>query len=189
MAPLSKRALLIAALCAVPVASWAYMKPATIFETFMGVSCTHGEICTDDPSRYVEAKMLYDAAIEFVGSSIAPLEQRPLVVFCATEHCYQSFGFKDASAETVGRFAIVISPRAWKPYYIRHEMIHRLQTQQLGIMAMWREPQWFVEGMAYALSEDPRPILMEPFQRYRSQFNDWSSEVGRARLWDEARKL
>jgi hypothetical protein len=189
MANLSKRLLVIAILCCVPVVTWAYMNPAKVFETFMGVSCTNDEICTDDPSRYLEASKLYDEAFQFVASSIAPLESKPLVVFCASERCYQSFGFKNASAESVGRFAIIVSPRGWKPYYIRHEMIHRLQTQQLGLFTMWREPQWFVEGMAYSLSEDPRPMLAEPFQQYRSQFATWYRGIGRERLWAEARKL
>ncbi len=189
MAGISKHLLLVAMLGCVPVIAWAYMKPAKVFETFMGVSCTGDEICTDDPSRYMEASELYASAFQFVASSIGPLDEKPLVVFCASERCDQSFGFKNASANSIGRFCIVVSPRGWKPHYIRHEMIHRLQTQHLGLLTMWREPKWFVEGMAYSLSEDPRPILAEPFQQYRSQFETWYREVGRERLWDEARKL
>jgi hypothetical protein len=68
-------------------------------------------------------------------------------------------------------------------------MIHRLQIQRLGIFAMWRAPQWFVEGMAYSLSEDPRPLLAEAFQQYRSQFEAWYRQVGEERLWVEVRKL
>ena len=112
MTAFSKRLLVIAMFCCVPVVTWAYMKPAIAFETFMGVSCTNDEICTDDPSRYQEASKLYDDALQFLASSLVPLETRPLVVFCASERCYRSFGFKSASAESVGRFAIVISPRA-----------------------------------------------------------------------------
>jgi hypothetical protein len=165
------------------------MKPAKVFETFMDVSCTNDEICTDDPSRYLEASKLYDEAFQFVASSIGPLGSKPLVVFCASECCYQSFGFKNATAESIGRFAIVVSPRGWEPYCICHEMIHQLQTQQLGLVTIWREPQWFVEGMAYSLSEDPRPMLTEPFQQYRSQFAMRYRGIGKERPWAEARKL
>jgi hypothetical protein len=179
----------LATLCCVPVVTWAYMRPARIFETFMGVSCTGDEICTDDPSRYREALELYDGALTFVTSSIGTLEKRPLVVFCASEGCFRSFGFRNASAESVGRFCIVVSPRAWKPFYVRHEMIHRLQAQELGLVTMWLEPQWFIEGMAYSLSEDPRRALAEPFQQYRAQFEAWYQGVGKERLWAEARKL
>lgn len=189
MAHVSKRLLLVVLLCSVPVIAWAYIRPAKVLETFMGVSCTSDEFCTDEPSRYMEASKLYANAFQFVASSIGPFNKKPLVVFCASERCYQSFGFKNASAESIGRFCIVVSPRGWKPYYIRHEMIHQLQTEQLGLFTMWRKPKWFVEGMAYSLSEDPRPILAEPFQQYRSQFETWYRGVGKERLWDEARRL
>jgi len=189
MAPMAKRLIAVAMLCCAPVVTLAYMRPAKIFETFMGVCCTGGEICTDDPSRYREAAELYDGALAFVAASIGPLQKRPLVVFCASERCFQSFGFRNASAESIGRFCIVVSPRGWKPFYVRHEMIHRLQTQELGLTTMWLAPRWFVEGMAYSLSEDPRPELAEPFQQYRSQFESWYLGSGKKRLWAEARKL
>jgi hypothetical protein len=68
-------------------------------------------------------------------------------------------------------------------------MIHRLQTQQLGTMRMYFLPGWFVEGMAYYQSEDPRPQLAEPFQSYRSKFESWYMGVGKERLWLEAKSL
>ncbi|MDD2768612.1 MAG: hypothetical protein PHT19_07745, partial [Methylococcus sp.] len=105
------------------------------------------------------------------------------------EACFQSFGLGKRSAATIGTFGIVISPRAWKPHYVRHEMIHHLQNEKLGMIQVWRMPEWFIEGMAYALSEDPRSTLSEPFDQYRSQFNRWHEQVGHARLWIEARHL
>jgi hypothetical protein len=68
-------------------------------------------------------------------------------------------------------------------------MIHRLQTQQLGTLRMYSLPGWFVEGMAYYLSEDPRPKLAEPFQSYRSKFESWYMGVGKERLWLDAKSL
>jgi hypothetical protein len=50
-------------------------------------------------------------------------------------------------------------------------------------------PRWLVEGMAYALSEDPRLPLPEPQESERRQFMAWYAQVGRDRLWAEARKL
>ncbi len=40
--------------------------------------------------------------------------------------------------------------------------------------------------MAYALSEDPRPTLAEPWQAHRAQFLAWYREVGPERLWAAA---
>ena len=68
-------------------------------------------------------------------------------------------------------------------------MIHHLQVEKLGMMTVWRDPKWFIEGMAYTLSEDSRPQLSEPFEQYHAQYKLWYKKVGNNRLWPEARKL
>lgn len=184
-----KRLLLIGMLC-IPVAAWAFIKPVRVVAPELtGLSCMNDILCTDDISRYQEASKLYDEALNFVDASISPIKNKPRVVFCNTDTCFQSFGFKKQAGATIGSFGIVISPRAWKPYYVRHEMIHHLQNEKLGMVKTWSNPQWFTEGMAYALSDDPRQKLSEPFERYRSQFADWYQRVGKDRLWAEARNL
>ena len=83
----------------------------------------------------------------------------------------------------MGKFIIVVSPRGWEPYFVRHELIHRLQGEKLGILGMYRRPEWFVEGMAYTLSQDPRPQLAEPYQGDRARFQAWYSAVGKEGMW------
>ncbi len=184
-----KRLLLIGLLCA-PAAAWAFIKPVRVVAPELtGLFCVNDALCTDDVSRYQEAAKLYDEALHFVGSSVGSIENKPRVIFCTSDACFQSFGLRKQAAATIGTFGIVISPRAWEPYYVRHEMIHHLQNEKLGIFATWTKPKWFIEGMAYSLSEDPRPNLSEPFERYRSQFENWYRLVGEERLWTEARNL
>jgi len=36
---------------------------------------------------------------------------------------------------------------------------------------------WLIEGMAYALSDDPRPELEQPWQSYRTKFTKWYKTV------------
>jgi hypothetical protein len=184
-----KRSLLFALLYCMPLTDWALVKPVRVVETVAGVSCADNAICTDDPSRNREAAQLYEDALRYVASTITPLQHRPLVIFCTTEACYQSFGYGKSTAMSIGSFLIIVGPRAWTPYYLRHEMIHRLQTEQLGELKMLQEPDWFIEGMAYSLSQDPHAELAEPFQDYRSRFQDWYRGVGRERLWNEAARL
>lgn len=185
-----KRSLLIA-LLALPIAAWAFFKPVRIIAPELaGVSCISKAICIDDPSRYSQASGLYESAIQFVGASVGEIRHKPLVVFCATERCFQSFGLGKRSAATIGTYGIVVSPRAWEPHYVRHEMIHHLQKEKLGILKAWLgTPEWFIEGMAYSLSQDPRPVLAAPWQQYRAQFEAWYPQVGRQRLWDAAANL
>jgi len=184
-----KRLLLIGLLC-VPVAAWAFFKPVRIIAPELaGVSCINDTLCLDDVSRSQEAAKLYEEALHFVDSSVGSIEHKPRVIFCSSDACSQSFGLGRRAGMTIGTFGIAISPRAWKPYYMRHEMIHHLQTERLGIIKAWNDPEWFTEGMAYSLSEDPRAQLSEPFEKYRTQFKGWYAGVGKERVWAEARYL
>lgn len=183
--------ILIVALLLLPLAAWALLKPIRILAPALaGVSCVTEFLCVDDPSRLTEASTLYENSLQFVDTFVGEIATKPRVVFCATEACFQSFGFKLASANAIGTFGIVISPRAWEPYYVRHEMIHHLQKERLGNIKGWLiTPNWFIEGMAYSLSEDPRPTLPDPWQQYRSQFGAWYKQVEKGNLWAEAARL
>lgn len=184
-----KQLLLTGMLC-IPAAVWAFIKPVRVVAPELaGISCINDTLCTDDVSRYQEAAKLYDEAWHFVDLSVGLIENKPRVIFCNSDACFQSFGLGKRSGATIGIFGIVISPRAWKPYYVRHEMIHHLQNEKLGMIKAWSAPKWFMEGMAYSLSEDPRPKLADPFEQYRSQFEDWYRLVGKEQLWIEAHDL
>ncbi|HEY4139087.1 MAG TPA: hypothetical protein VGN65_11570, partial [Casimicrobiaceae bacterium] len=105
-------------------------------------------LCIDDESRRAEATKLYRDAIKVVETSIGTLHVVPRAVFCATAVCSAKFGFTTALAYDVGTFGIAISHRAWRPYLIRHELIHNLQNEHLGwIRARLLKPTWFREGM------------------------------------------
>lgn len=81
------------------------------------------------------------------------------------------------------------APRAWQGHFVRHELIHVLQAQRLGLARRLLLPTWFVEGMAYALSEDPRHPLAEPWEAHRTRFNTWFQGIKADRLWQAARTL
>lgn len=174
-----------------PLTVWAIYKPVRVFapELVSGITCESATICLDDTSRYAEAVKLYDEAIQFVISSVGEIKKKPRIIFCATESCFNAFGFNKASAHAVGTSGIVISPRAWKYYYIRHEIIHHLQAEKMGVISQWRSPAWFTEGMAYSLSQDPRKTLSRPHQEYREKFAQWYETIGNERLWEVSRKL
>lgn len=174
----------------VPVASWALVRPVRVIApTLAGVSCPTAYVCVDNMAQLTQATALYQEANAFVTSHLQALQGEPRVIFCATQGCAESFGLGDRSAVTLGTIGTVIGPRAWKPYYVRHELIHQLQGQQLGVVQLLFKPTWFVEGMAYALSQDPRPVLAEPWQAYRSQFSTWYAQLQPTQLWESASRL
>jgi hypothetical protein len=172
----------------VPVAAWAIVKPVRVIAPqLVNVMCDASKtVCVDDATKQGEAQTLRDEAVTFVSSKIGRIEGKPRIVFCATQDCADSFGLGDRSAVTLGTFGTVIGPRAWKPYYVRHELIHYLQAERIGAVPLLFKPSWWVEGMAYSLSEDPREKLVEPWEGYRLRFRAWYSAVGVQKLWDEA---
>lgn len=178
-------------LVVVPVVAWALVKPVRVFAPGLaGMDCAQGSpVCVEDPVRDAEARQLLADGMAFVASHVAPVEGSPRLVFCSTQACADTFGLGQRAAVTTGTWGTVIGPRAWAPHYVRHELIHHLQGQRLGLLPRLFKPAWWVEGMAYALSEDPRTPLAEPWEGRRREFNAWYARVGAGGLWGEAGRL
>ncbi len=175
----------------VPILAWAAVRPVRVIlpEVWTDITCVDATVCVDDLSKLESAKALYIEAVSFVSLHLGAIEGRPKVVFCSTQACADHFGLGARSAVTVGQFGSVVGPRAWQPYYVRHELIHYEQYQRLGIVRVLRSPGWLIEGMAYGLSEDPRQILSEPWESYRERFLSWYGTVPPHQLWLRATDL
>jgi len=143
-----------------------------------GVECVEKWLCVDDLSRLDEAQRLYEGSLAKIEARLGKFKSRPRVVFCSTADCFAKFGFDKAAGNSIGGFGVVIAPRGWTPYYIEHELIHQWQSSTFGSIAVWRAPAWVIEGMAYALSDDPRTKLSEPFQSYREEFSHTFGDLG-----------
>jgi hypothetical protein len=186
--PLKRLALLVFII--IPLLAWVIVKPVRVIAPqLVGISCPRAVVCVENITQFQTAADLYSDALTFISAEVATIEGSPKVIFCSSEACAQSFGLGKRSAVTFGAFGTVISPRAWRPYYVRHEMIHYLEGERLGVLQLLFKPSWFVEGMAYALSLDPRSPLAEPFEGYRKQFLSWYASIDKRALWIEARKL
>ena len=140
-----------------------------------GLTCTSATICIEDPARLPEAQALYAEAATFVQTRISPFRTPPRVLFCSTESCFAQFTDPAPRAVNLGTFGIVIGPRGWLDYTVRHEMIHHVQNERFGVLrASNRLPRWFIEGMAYSLSGDPRRPLPRPeLEDWRTRFDTW----------------
>lgn len=173
-----------------PIAVWSAYKPVrVIVPQWNGVSCITEQICIETLEKAEEARVLYDSSVAFVNDFVGVMENNPRVTFCSSVECFKAFGFRAPSkAKAVGLSGIVVGPDGWKGHILRHEIIHHLQSERLGIIRQWRSPPWFKEGMAYSLSGDPRN-LTEPFNSYREQFGNWYQQVGKEELWKAAGKL
>lgn len=174
-----------------PILLWLTYPPIRVFapNLAMPLILIDKKIYIEDEKQAAQARQLYQDALNFIATQINPIQDPPTVIFCNTAQCFQRFGFIHAEAQTVSRFGIVLGPRAWQPYHLRHEMIHHLQIEQLGWLTAWTNPSWFTEGMAYSLSRDPRSDLGEPWQTYREQFEIWQNYIPPEQFWQAAAQL
>lgn len=190
-----KRSTLIAAVIAVhliPVAAWAMVKPLRVIAPeIVGLTCTLDGICIDDLSRVEEARELLNEAESYVGVELGAIRKRPTAVFCSTAACSSKFGLGRSVAFSVGTIGIILSQKAWHPHFIRHELIHQKQNEQLGVINAWFfKPSWLIEGMAYSRSQDPRHPLPEPLESWRAKYEEWEKAIpATSTLWSAAERV
>jgi len=171
-----------------PVAAWAAFKPVRVLAPeLLGLHCFKSGVCVDDLQRLAEAEALRRDALAFVAGKVGQIEHPPRTIFCSSMACANSFGFTSNGAYNVGTFGIAISYRGWKPYFVRHELIHHLQNERLGTLNAWLfKPKWLTEGMAYSLSEDPRRPLPQALQAWRDAYEQWRMANADKDIWQAA---
>lgn len=177
-------------LFAAPFVIWfAYTPSRVLVPALAPVTCGERRVCVDDVNRLAEAEALYSAALAFVNDRVGQIQNPPPVYFCATAACSAHFGWEGVAGYNVGVFGAVIKPGWWKSFIVRHELIHHLQNERFGMLNyVATKPQWFLEGMAYTLSEDPRRSFSGrgSLDADRKRFEAWYRDVGRADLWEQA---
>lgn len=175
--------LMVLLLVVLIISVFIFYKPSRILiPEVNGVECVTKTICTDDISRLQEAENLLMRSVVDIEEILGPLKNFPKVVFCTTQHCLENFGFKRSAASTIGRTGIIIGPRGWQPHYVKHEIIHYWQAENIGVIKMLLVDDWLIEGMAYALSDDPRPELEQPWQSHRTKFTQWYKDIDQNNL-------
>jgi len=157
-----------------PISALAFFRPVRVLipEAF-GVRCNQQNLCIDDFSQLAAAESLLYNSKSYLATQWGLAIGETKVIFCSTEQCRSAFGLSNKAGFTLGSFAIAIAPRGWRQHYVVHELIHHWQADNFGSLVLLSGERWLIEGMAYALSNDPREELHQPFESYRQQFNDW----------------
>ena len=98
-----------------------------------------------------------DAARDRVRHFYGSLTGNPSVLVCATEPCYYRFGGKSRGLAVLDQ-ALFLSPRGSSLVIAAHELSHIELHHRLGLLKTVSKsiPQWFDEGVAVVVSDDPR---------------------------------
>lgn len=176
-----KKALLfvaISTLALFPAACTFYKPLRTLVPETFGLTCVADELCLEDATTIAEASRLRDDALQFIEANLGPLSHPPRILFCSSTECFSRFGNPAVAALYMwGLDTLVVNESGWHDYILRHEMIHHWQVEHFGALGGRKLPRWYIEGMAYALSEDPRdPLPRNDIQAWRAQFNSWTGE-------------
>ena len=119
------------------------------------------------PGIYVETGA-NPATVDKVRNAIASAEKailntygsvnsRPVINVCISRECYQAFGGPKGTLG--GSFVflnrLLLSPEGTNWHFIAHEWSHAEFYSRLTFSAWWRNPVWFDEDLAVAVSEAP----------------------------------
>lgn len=111
--------------------------------------------------RHQQVVDFADAARRLIHDFYGSRDSSPRILACTTETCYRRIGGGRERGVAVLNRAIILSPRGLDPVIASHEMSHVELHHRLG----WRSegvPQWFDEGLAVVVSNDPRYLGPSP---------------------------
>jgi hypothetical protein len=130
-----------------------------------------------------------DRVRSFYGS----LEASPRILICDTEPCYRRFGGV-SRGQTIMDAVIFLSPRGIDPIIASHEISHNQIHRRIGFVhsLLGDVPEWFVEGVAVVVSDDPRYLtpasaadrcLVEPDGPLPTTLAVWIENAGPQQLY------
>ncbi|MGH1587243.1 hypothetical protein ACRBEV_01440 [Methylobacterium phyllosphaerae] len=115
------------------------------------------------PDRRAAARATVEAARARVRAFYGDLQSSPRVLLCATEDCYRPLGGGSRGVTLLDR-ALILSPRGADTVIAAHELAHAELHRRVGLPATLGRsvPQWFDEGLAVVVSDDPRYLAPGP---------------------------
>lgn len=114
----------------------------------------YAEPALDNVGR-VQLVLAVDDARQLLGNAYGGVVTHPTILACMTDSCYTRVGGSHGSAAEALDDRIVLSPRGQDRHFIAHEWSHAELFARLQPAAWRNVPQWFNEGLAVAVSQEP----------------------------------
>jgi hypothetical protein len=172
-----------------PATLWYCAKPLRILAPQADGMICRAAVCVEDPAQMRRAQRLQREAMAAVDHKLVAIKSPPLTIFCSTRKCYRSFGGGAERGATLFDLGVILPPGSWVPYIVEHEYIHMLQAQELGLMGRCLRPDWYIEGMAFSVSDPPAWDLPAYARPLVARYVAWERRTGRENVWREARRL
>jgi hypothetical protein len=148
-------------------------------------------------TQRLEVERAVTEARDRVSSFYGGLLADPRLLICVSERCYQRLGGGGARGMALLSFALVLSKRGVAPITASHELSHIELHRRLGLWRTWlcQIPQWFDEGVAVVVSDDPRYLgapnspdrcLVSPDGSLPSGRADWIESAASQQLYARA---
>jgi hypothetical protein len=106
------------------------------------------------PAQRSQINQTVDTATKRVADFYGTRLSSPTLLICLTEQCYRRIGGHQERGIAILNRSVMLSPRGLDPVIASHEMSHvELHTR---LASESEVPQWFDEGLAVVVSDDPR---------------------------------
>ncbi|WP_181019495.1 hypothetical protein [Nonomuraea typhae] len=157
--------------------AWAYPSvAATACPGCYGLHAAAPGIYLEKGADPAHALSTVSAATRLVESFYGRRRSSPRILICTTPTCYTSIGGGREKGIAVLNQAVMLSPEGLDPVIAAHELSH----VELHARLSGEVPQWFDEGLAVVVSNDPRYLkptgdrcLAEPSAPLPKSLPDW----------------
>lgn len=145
-------------------------RTAQVEQQFSSQSSAHFTVKWDgeeDQTTWMAVLDILEEAYRDIGQRLGHFPQKPIIVVLHTKATFQGATGSPAWADglfdpVLGRIQIptqgALTDRAWLTRVVRHEFVHALLHERLGLEA-GSLPTWLNEGLAMHLAGDPWPDL------------------------------
>lgn len=107
------------------------------------------------PADRAQVERYVAAARQRLRQYYGDVQSTPTLCFCSTEKQFRALGGTSQRGYALGHYACVFSKGGTSISIIAHEGSHAELSARLGFWTMQRVPQWFDEGLAVTVSEEP----------------------------------
>jgi hypothetical protein len=154
--------------------------------TLYGLTEIAPNVFTDDLRQKAKWLELRERANARVENFFGQLKARPRYILCSHLECEFIFGKNGSIAQSYGWSLVHVPPKALEGdevgiALLAHERVHSELLYRWGVSALWDQkiPNWFNEGLASFVSQDPRLATSYSIEERRwitgsKTFWDWN---------------